>query len=685
VELRHYFRLIRKGWPVILAAMVLCTAVGLGVTLASKKIYQANVQLFVALTPEASSQLAQGNTFVQDRVQSYLEFSTAPAVTAPVISSLKLPFKQDKLAGMISADAPQNEVLINLHVQDTDPTRAATIANALAAQYTKYVVATEQTDSTGKPIVKLTVIHPATVPGSPIKPNKTINLGLGVLLGLLAGVVIVVLRDVMDNTVKGPRDFEDLNVPVLGHVPFDKRVAKTPIAFRGDPHGPRSEAYRQLRTNLQFVDVDNPPRVIAVTSALPGEGKTTTAINLAAALAEAGNRVCLVETDLRRPTLARNLGLVGDVGFTTVLIGKTPVESVLQNAGRNLAVLTSGPLPPNPSELLLSEQAKALIASIAEQVDFVILDTPPLLPVADGAEMAIVADATVLVHRAGKTTHDQVQRAVQVLAKVDRHPVGAILNMVTRSGARYGGYEYGYYYIDYAAQTPKLKKGEKKGGDGGGGGGGKDRLTRKERRAAKRAAKRAQTPVAPLPETAAEDVPPAATVPEPVPAGAPSSKPAASAEETRRAQFASALSAPAPMATATAARPTEPPRPSSPALDEAVTTTLPRASGEARPVVPVGIDEDLLAEDVDDIALADRAGDPDSGARFARQATYPNGLRAPAGVERSNGSPAGSETATAPHAVLGESVSGIPGSHAPQPDSDATPGIGDLDERPARS
>ena len=352
--------------------------------------------------------------------------------------------------------------------------------------------------------------------------------------------MIVVLRDVMDNTVKGPRDFEDLNVPVLGHVPFDKRVAKTPIAFRGDPHGPRSEAYRQLRTNLQFIDVDNPPRVIAVTSALPGEGKTTTAINLAAALAEAGNRVCLVETDLRRPTLARSLGLVGDVGFTTVLIGKTPVESVLQNAGRNLAVLTSGPLPPNPSELLLSEQAKALIASIAEQVDFVILDTPPLLPVADGAEMAIIADATVLVHRAGKTTHDQVQRAVQVLAKVDRRPVGAILNMVTRSGARYGGYEYGYYYVDYAAQTPKVKKADRKGD--------KDRPSAKERRAAKRAAKRAQAPVPPMPETAVDDLPPAASAPEPVPAGTAPSEAALSAEESRRAQFASAFatSGPAP-------------------------------------------------------------------------------------------------------------------------------------------
>jgi capsular exopolysaccharide synthesis family protein len=643
VELRHYFRLIRKGWPVILAAMVLCTAVGLAVTVASKKIYQANVQVFVGLAPSTdATQISQGNSFVTDRVQSYIKISNAPAVVEPVIASLKLPFDEQKLADMITADAPQNTNLINLHVQDTNPTRAATVANAVAGQFSKVVPLIEQTDSTGKPIVKLTVIHPATVPGSPIKPSKTINLGLGVLLGLLAGIVIVVLRDVMDNTVKGPRDFEDLNVPVLGHVPFDKRVTKTPIAFRGDPHGPRSEAYRQLRTNLQFVDVDNPPRVIAVTSALPGEGKTTTAINLAAALAEAGNRVCLVETDLRRPTLARSLGLVGDVGFTTVLIGKTPVESVLQNAGRNLAVLTSGPLPPNPSELLLSDQARALIATIAEQVDFVILDTPPLLPVADGAEMAIIADATVLVHRAGKTTHDQVQRAVQVLAKVDRRPVGAILNMVTRSGARYGGYEYGYYYIDYAAQTPKPKKGDRKVEKKAAAE--RDRTTAKERRAAKRAAKRGQAPAAPLPETPEADLP-AATDPELVPSGSLPAESAASAEESRRAQFASALASPAQSASASAFRPAEQPRRSSPAREEAVTTTLPRTIDETGPVGPVGIDEDALG-DVDDIALPPRTENADPAAHLAHQPTYPNGLRAPASVERSNGSPAATEDPT---------------------------------------
>ncbi len=362
-----------------------------------------------------------------------------------MISQLNLSLTPQQLAGKISADAPQNKVLINLHVTDHDPAVAANLANAVAVQFDKVVQNTEQTDANGKPVVKLTVIHPAGIPSSPVKPNKILNIGLGFVIGLLLGVGIVILRDVLDNTVKNPSDFEELGVPVLGMVPFDKRTAKTPIAFRGDPHSLRSEAYRLLRTNMQFLDVDNAPRIIAVTSAVPGEGKSTTAINLAAALAEAGYRVCLIEADLRRPTLAQMLGLVPDVGFTTVLIGRAPLETALQNAGRNLAVLTSGPVPPNPSELLVTAQAGAVIRQVAEQVDYTIIDTAPLLPVADGAEVAALADATLVVHRAGKTTKDQAARAVETLKKIGERPVGVILNMVTRGSGRYD-YEYSYYY-----------------------------------------------------------------------------------------------------------------------------------------------------------------------------------------------------------------------------------------------
>ncbi len=449
MELREYLRILRKGWPIVLAFVVLGTALGVVLTATTKKMYEATVQVFVATSTTATAlDLAQGNTFTQDRVQSYTSIANSPTVTGPVIAKLGLNISQPQLAGMISADAPQNKILINLHVTNHDPQQAATLANAVAAQFSTVVQETEQTDANGRPVVKLTVIHPATVPGSPIKPSKIVNIGLGFVLGLLAGVGLLVLREVLDNTVKGPADFEPLGVPVLGYVPFDKRTPKTPIAFRGDAHSARSEAYRQLRTNLQFVNVDRTPRIIAVTSAVPGEGKTTTALNLAAALAEAGYRVCLIEADLRRPNLAQALDLVADVGFTTALIGKAPVETVMQNAGRNLAVLTAGQVPPNPAELLMSEQASAIIHQIAERVDYTIIDTAPLLPVSDGAEIATIADATLIVHHAGKSTREQAQRSIEALAKVGKKPVGVVLNMITRGRGRYDE-EYGYYYAEY--------------------------------------------------------------------------------------------------------------------------------------------------------------------------------------------------------------------------------------------
>jgi capsular exopolysaccharide synthesis family protein len=341
-------------------------------------------------------------------------------------------------------------------VTDHDPALAAKLANVVGAQFASVVQSTAQTDSHGAAAVKLTVIHPATVPTVPITPNRTLNVGLGIVAGLLVGIVIVVLRDVLDNTVKSPEDFDELGVPVLAMVPFDKRTSKSPIAFRSDPHGVRAEAYRQLRTNLQFVNVDRSPRIIAVTSAVPGEGKTTTAINLAAALAEGGYRVRLIEADLRQPGIAKVLGLVGEAGFTTAIIGKAPIEAVLQNAGRNLEVLTSGPVPPNPSELLISDQSHRIIEQLAEEVDFTIIDTAPLLPVADGAEVATMADATLVVHHAGKSTRDQAARSVEALAKVGKRPAGVILNMVTRAR---GGYDYGYYYT-YRPERSRKREAE---------------------------------------------------------------------------------------------------------------------------------------------------------------------------------------------------------------------------------
>ncbi len=410
-------------------------------------MYEATAQIFVSTAGAGNTtaaELAQGNTFTQARVQSYTSVSNSPAVTDVVVKQLGLTMSSDALAGEISADAPLNKVLINLHVTDRDPVQAARLANAVAAQFSKVVQDLEQTTSAQPSPVKLTVTEPAQTPTAPASPKPKLDIALAVLVGLVLGLGFAFLREMLDNTVKDSDELAAHSaLPVLGMVPWDKRATTVPISFRADPHGTRAEGFRQLRTNLQFVDVDNPPRVIAVTSALPQEGKSHTALNLAAALAEAGQRVCLIEADLRKPSLAEALGIVGDVGLTSVLIGRATIAEVVQTVGDNLEVLVSGGVPPNPSELLNSEAFRHTLRSVRTRVDTVVIDTAPLLPVADGAQIASLADATVLVVRAGKTTREQITRAIEALANVDVTPVGVVLSMAQSQRGS------GYYYQGY--------------------------------------------------------------------------------------------------------------------------------------------------------------------------------------------------------------------------------------------
>lgn len=444
MELRDYFRVIRSGWPLVATFVLLGVALSAWLTLATPNEYQASVEIFVATSSSSDpSQLQAGNVFTQDRVQSYTRIATGPSVTGAVVDRLKLNMTSQELSNEITADAPSNTVIIDLHVTDHIPGRAATLADAVAAEFDKVVQKIEQPGADGNPVVKLTVIHPATVPGSPVKPRPINNIGLGLGIGLFLGVATVLVRDVLDNTVRRPQDIEEFGLTVLGDVPFDKNTSKLPNAFRDDPHGSRADAYRQIRTNMQFADVNGPPRIIAVTSAVPGEGRSTTAINLAAALAEGGNRVCLIEADLRHPSLAKSFGIASGVGLTSVLTHDASVESALQDVDSNFVVLTSGPVPPNPSELLITDHARKVIADIAAMVDFTVIDTAPLLRVTDGVEVAALADATLVVHHAGKTTREQAALSVGALNKVGKRAVGVVLNM----GQRSRGVPRNYHYL----------------------------------------------------------------------------------------------------------------------------------------------------------------------------------------------------------------------------------------------
>ncbi len=411
-------------------------------------MYQSNLQFFVSTADSSdSAQLAQGSTFSQARVTSYTQLVTAPVVLQPVIDQLHLSMTAASLGGKVSATVPPNTVLINVAVTDTSASQAQRIAAALGQQFPKTVQGIERVSAKSESPVKVTITKNPIVNDSPVSPRAVRNLLLGLVLGLFIGIGLAVVRQLLDTKVRTKQDVEELseNLSVIGSIPFDSDAADNPLLLRNDTHSTRSESFRSLRTNLRFVDAAHHHRVIVMTSALAGEGKTTTTANLALTLAENGLSVCLIEGDLRRPRLLEYLGLEGAVGLTDVLIEQATLADVLQPFGKHgLSVLGAGQLPPNPSELLGSPAMREVVTRLSEQFDYVLIDAPPLLPVTDAAVLSTQATGAVLVVGSGLVTKDQLAAALESLQTVNGTVLGVALNRVPRGSRVAGYYDYGY-------------------------------------------------------------------------------------------------------------------------------------------------------------------------------------------------------------------------------------------------
>ncbi|MFN8129561.1 MAG: polysaccharide biosynthesis tyrosine autokinase [Candidatus Nanopelagicales bacterium] len=460
MTLHDYLTILRRSWPVILIATIVGTLIALGLSLAMTPVYQATSQLFVSVkSAGAAGDAYTGGLFVQQRVKSYVDVVDSPAVLEPVIEELGLDSTYIGLASQVSATTPPNTVLLNVSATDTSPAQAAKIANAVAASYANEIARLEGAKTTmdGLPRlggngnqtpVQATVIKPAEVPTAAIFPRTQLNVLLGALLGLLVGVGIAVLRFTLDTSVKSSEELEQsADSTTLGVVTFDPDAKTNPlVTLRGTP---RAEAFRSIRTNLQYVDVDNPPRTVVITSSLLEEGKSTTACNLAIAVAQAGSKVLLLEADLRRPKVAEYLGVDGSRGLTDVLIAQATLDNTIIHWQRGLLdFLPAGAIPPNPSELLASHQMADLLAELAKRYDLVILDAPPLLPVTDAAILSTAADGAILVARHGTIKREQVADSADALRQVNARIFGTVLNFVPmRKRRKYGyGYEYGYGY-----------------------------------------------------------------------------------------------------------------------------------------------------------------------------------------------------------------------------------------------
>jgi polysaccharide biosynthesis transport protein len=296
------------------------------------------------------------------------------------------------------------------------------------------------------------VVRSAAVPGSPIKPTPLRNAILALVVGGLLGVGLAFLAEYLDDSIPNQEALQQITgaVPVIGlipEVPGWKTKEKSRLVAMESPRSGPAEAYRALRTAIDFIGLDHPMRTLQVTSPGQGEGKTTTLANLGITLATAGKRVVIVCCDLRRPRIHEFFGLDNKVGFTSTLLGERPVSAAMQNVPGvpRLRLLASGPLPPNPSELLSSRRTADVFAALAAEADIVLIDAPPVLPVTDALVLFRHVDATLMVFSADTTTRKEAAAAMAKVRQVEGPVIGAVLNGVkAEDGYGYGGYSYRY-------------------------------------------------------------------------------------------------------------------------------------------------------------------------------------------------------------------------------------------------
>lgn len=299
----------------------------------------------------------------------------------------------------------------------------------------------------------------ASEPSDPVSPNVRRSATVGIVLGLLVGIAAAFAFERLDDTVKTKDDVEratdTVAIGLIPRLPDWKRRQDATLISLDEPQAPASEAYRTLRTSLQFLTLDGDVRTVLFTSSNPGEGKTTTVANLAVALARSGRSVIAVCCDLRRPRLHEFFGMDNSVGFTSILLGTSDLDEALQPCPDEprLEILPSGAMPPNPSELLSTKRAGDLLAMLAERASIVLIDSPPVLPVTDALVLSSSADAMVLVVSSRKTTKKQAARSMEMLDRTETPTIGSVLNGVPADDDY--GYGYGYTYHQASPPPPR--------------------------------------------------------------------------------------------------------------------------------------------------------------------------------------------------------------------------------------
>lgn len=448
MDLETALRLLRKWWWLFFASAAIGGGLAYGVSLRLTPTYQATTTLLV-VQRQAEGVVQLNDIQTSERLaNTFSRLVTIRPVMEQAISDAHLAFTPEDLEKRISVRNPTSTQLLEVSASAGDPALAATMANTVAAAF----ISSNQANLSNRPGL-VSVVERADPPLEPVAPRKSVNAALGAIVLLAITIGGVMLIEYLDDTVKSPEQATEISgLPTLGRIEQFER-SRTPREQLQAAHRPRStvaEAYRAARTNLSYaIDLGRDRRLVLVTSPGPGEGKTTTVANLAVVFGLAGHRVCVVDTDLRRPTLHRLFGLDNQEGLTNLLLAREPEldRAIQRTVYTNVSAVTSGPLPPNPSELLGSARMQEILERLKARFDVVLLDSPPALVVTDASVLATLADGLLIVTRANHTRTQQLRATVEELAQSGRPIAGIIINRVaSRDAYYYYGRGYGRAY-----------------------------------------------------------------------------------------------------------------------------------------------------------------------------------------------------------------------------------------------
>ena len=430
---------LKKLWAVIVALTLLGGLVAFGLSASVTPVFQSTATLYFSLSQgNSASDLNQGSTYTQNQMLSFAQLATSSSVLKPVIKELDLDTTPRLLARTIEVTNPLNTVILQIEASSTDPDLAAEVANAVADSLTDVVEQVSPTSAEGVATISAKLVDEAVVPTVQALPNKSRDAVLGAAVGFILGILAALLWTLLDTRVPNETVLgQVVSAPILGSVSRVRPKGEQGLFVARDPLGRTSEEFRRIRSALSYAGVSDRVQKLLITSVNPGEGKSVFSSNLALTLAGLRHTVLLIDADLRRPRVAEYFGVEGSVGLTTVLVGDATFEKAkITRPGTTLDLLTSGVIPPNPAEILTSDAMHELLAHAAEHYDFVIVDSPPVLSVADANLLSPSVDGAIVVVDASNTRRGPLANAVASLESSGGRIIGVVLNKVRSSRKR---------------------------------------------------------------------------------------------------------------------------------------------------------------------------------------------------------------------------------------------------------